>query len=204
MLDASRPRANPTSSSTPSALALSPASDAAQARDDVLLERLARRDAAALDELYRVYSTPLFSFAMKVLGRSEDAEEVLQDTFVKIWNKAPTFDRTKSRPFTWAVMILRGLALDRRRKLHRRPAPLPLDAALEAPPPPGFPADESARLRAAFARLRVEERACLALAIFGERSHPEIAADLGQPLGTVKSRVRRALAKLREFLQSPP
>ena len=164
------------------------------------MRRIAEGDASAVDELYRNFATPLFSFALRVLGRREDAEEVLQDTFVRIWKKAASFDSARSRPYTWAVMILRGLALDRLRLRQRRPEPLPLALVPESPPPPDFPEEEAARLRVAFGSLRAEERACLELAIFEDRSHQEIATDLGQPLGTVKSRVRRALARLRELL----
>ena len=197
MLDAPRPRASPSGPTGPSSLH---GTESTRERDEALMRRLAQRDPSALDELYQNFATPLFSFALRMLGRREDAEEVLQDTFVRIWNKAVSFDSGKSRPYTWAVMILRGLALDRLRYRHRRPDPLPLEFAPEALPPPDFPEDEAARLRAAFSALRPEERACLELAIFEDRSHPEIAADLGQPLGTVKSRIRRALARLRELL----
>ena len=197
MLDAPRPRASP---SGPQVSSQSRATEPTRARDEALMRRLAGRDASALDELYQHFATPLYSFARQLLSRPEDAEEVLQDTFVKIWNKAASFDPEKSRPYTWAVMILRGLAFDRRRSQLRRPNPLPLEFVPEAPPPPGFPPEEAARLRAAFSTLRPEERDCLVLAIFDERSHPEIAAELGQPLGTVKSRLRRALARLRDLL----
>jgi RNA polymerase sigma-70 factor (ECF subfamily) len=164
------------------------------------MRRLAGRDVSALDELYKHFATPLYSFALRLLPRPEDAEEVLQDTFVKIWIKAASFDPAKSRPYTWAVMILRGLALDRRRAQRRRPEPLPVEFIPEAPPPPGISSEYAVRLRAAFAALRPEERECLLLSVFDERSHPEIATELGQPLGTVKSRLRRALARLRDLL----
>ena len=173
-------------------------------RDDALFQRLAGGDRLALDEIYRHYATPLFSFAMKILGRREEAEEVLQDAFVKMWHKAAHFDPAKGRPYTWAIMIVRGLALDKRRSLVRQPTAVSIDHAPERSCEPAeiFPDEAYRPLREAMVHLRPEERECLELAVWHDLSHPQIAADLRQPLGTVKSRLRRALAKLRGHLEA--
>ncbi len=189
----------------PSSAPVTTERDGHRERDDILFHRLARGDRQALDDIYRHYATPLFSFAMKILGRREEAEEDLQDAFVRMWHKAAQFDPAKGRPYTWAVMIVRGLALDKRRSLGRQPAAVSIDFAPERSCDPAeiFPDEAYRPLREAMVHLRPEERECLELAVWHDLSHPQIAADLRQPLGTVKSRLRRALAKLRGHLQAP-
>lgn len=132
--------------------------DGHRERDDILFQRLARGDRQALDDIYRHYATPLFSFAMKILGRREEAEEVLQDAFVRMWHKAAQFDPAKGRPYTWAVMIVRGLALDKRRSLGRQPSAVPIDFAPERSCEPAeiFPDEAYRPLREAMVHLRPE------------------------------------------------
>ncbi|MES2708237.1 MAG: sigma-70 family RNA polymerase sigma factor [Verrucomicrobiota bacterium] len=164
-----------------------------------ILHRMSRGETAALNDLWDAWSRPLFAVAVRALGSAEDAEEVLQDALVRFWNKAPDYDFRQSQPFTWAVMILRGLIHDRLRARRRRPV---LVAGGNSPEgiteslPPGQRGD----LEQALSMLTPDERQALDIAVFHPATHEEIATRLGQPLGTVKSRIRRALDKLRSAL----
>src|ERR1700712_1783638 len=98
-----------------------------------LLAAVGAGDRAAFRQLYTRYSTPLFSLAIRLIGEAGAAEEVLQDTFVKIWRHAAAYDSRKSRPFTWAVTILRRTCIDHLRKRRHRPDAVPLPDDDSAP-----------------------------------------------------------------------
>ncbi|MGC8904918.1 sigma-70 family RNA polymerase sigma factor [Thermus sp.] len=158
-----------------------------------LLHRVARRDEEALLALYRRYAPRVHGLARRVLRDGHEAKDVVQETFLRIWNKAERFDPALGRPATWILTIAHRLALKRLKALE----PLALleeDGAEER-----LGGDEHLdRLRVAQAlkALSPEERKLLELAYFQGYSHSELALLLGLPLGTVKSRLRRALAKL--------
>jgi RNA polymerase sigma-70 factor (ECF subfamily) len=181
--------------------------EAAQAR---LLERIAAGDREALGEFYDQTSAPLFSLAVRILGDPGEAEEVLQDVFVQVWEKAAAFDPVLGGAFHWVLSIARHRAIDRLRARQRRARladELQEAAATDAPlangPTPGALAvDECAAVRAALGSLPADQRQAIDMAFFGGLTHPEIAAVLQQPLGTIKARIRRGLLKLRESLQS--
>ncbi|MDB6134933.1 MAG: polymerase subunit sigma-70 [Verrucomicrobiales bacterium] len=164
-----------------------------------ILHRMALGETEALHDLWEVWSRPLFAVAVRALGSMEDAEEVLQDALVRFWNKAAEYDSRQSQPFTWAVMILRGLIHDRLRARRRRPvlvsSHLHPDFAAEIHLP-----GQRGDLEQALSLLTPDERQALDIAVFHPATHEEIATRLGQPLGTVKSRIRRALDKLRSAL----
>jgi RNA polymerase sigma-70 factor (ECF subfamily) len=170
-----------------------------------ILRRMARGETAALNDLWDVWSRPLFAVAVRALGSAEDAEEVLQDALVRFWNKAPDYDFSQSQPFTWAVMILRGLIHDRLRARRRRPVLVSSSSssitggAIDFPSE-FFPPGQRGDLEQALSLLTPDERQALDIAVFHPATHEEIATRLGQPLGTVKSRIRRALDKLRSAL----
>lgn len=165
-----------------------------------MLERMAGGETAALTELWEAWSRPLFAVAVRALGNTEDAEEVLQDALVRFWKKAPKYNPEQSQPFTWAVMILRGLIHDKLRARRRSPVlvtagPDRGESAAETMAP-GLRGD----LEQALGMLTPDERQALDIAVFQPSTHEEIAARLGQPLGTVKTRIRRAFEKLRSAL----
>lgn len=168
-----------------------------------ILRRMAGGETPALNDLWDAWSRPLFAVAVRALGSAEDAEEVLQDALVRFWNKAPDYDSSQSQPFTWAVMILRGLIHDRLRARRRRPVLVGGECHPEGTAetmPPGQRGD----LEQALSLLTPDERQALDIAVFHPATHEEIATRLGQPLGTVKSRIRRALDKLRSALTEDP
>lgn len=171
-----------------------------------LLAAVGAGDRAAFRQLYLHYSASLFSLAIRLIGEEGAAEEVLQDTFVKIWRHAAAYDARKSRPFTWAVTILRRTCIDHLRKHRHRPdaVPLPDDDSASTE----FSAPETARqttevnetsqrLRATLSTITQPQRTALELALFSTLTQDEIALRLAQPVGTVKSWIRRGLLELR-------
>lgn len=178
-----------------------------------LLAQAGAGDRAAFRQLYARYSAPLFSLAVRLTGDAGEAEEALQDAFVKIWRNAATFDSRKSRPFTWAVTILRRTCIDLLRQRRRRPATLALAAAGDDAAPDHAAGanvrqaaearEDSARLRGALAEIPPPRRHALELALFSGLTHAEIARHVAQPVGTVKSWIRRGLLDLRTTLNAP-
>ena len=180
------------------------------AEDAAVLRRMASGDAAALRELYALYAGPLLSYAVRTLRSTEDAEEVLQDVFVKLWKKAPEYDAARSSPFTWAWMLMRGLCLDvlrrrgRRAIIHEGPSmdDPSVTTVLPSHEPELARREEYRRVLTAVAQLPAADRRAVEMAVFLEYTGEEIAGNLNQPLGTVKSRLRRGLLRLRQILQN--
>jgi RNA polymerase sigma factor (sigma-70 family) len=173
-----------------------------------LLARTANGDREAFRLLYARYSAPLLSLAVRMVGNIGEAEELLQDGFMKVWRNAGSYDPRKSRPFTWAVTVMRRTCIDHLRRRQRLPVTTPLpddDAAIDrsAGDPVRHSAEsseESAMVRGAIAESPPNQRRALELALFSGMTHAEIAGRLGQPVGTVKSWIRRGLLDLRETL----
>lgn len=174
-----------------------------------LLARVAERERAAFEELYDRYANILYATALKFLKEDADAQDVVQDVFIQIWDKAKLYDPSKGKPLTWALTLTRNRSIDRIRSIQRR-SRLRDDFERETA------ADESAGIREALSevdaseksqilrdavgRLSPEQRKVIELAFFGGFTQSEIADRLGQPLGTVKARARRGLMKLKEML----
>ena len=176
--------------------------------DEVLL---AQGDLAALDLLYTHYARPVFSLAVRILGDPADAEEVTQDVFERVWRHAPTFDPSRGRLGTWLLSMTHHVAIDYLRKRQRRPATMGGGAAeLAARVVPDTGVDvsgavlhnvEAEQVRRALRSLPPTQQQAIELAYFGGLSHLEIAALLGDPLGTVKARIRRGMERLRSALE---
>jgi RNA polymerase sigma-70 factor, ECF subfamily len=179
-----------------------------------LLARIALRDRAALRRLYDAVSPPLFGVAIRIVNRRDRAEEVLQDAFINIWNKAAGYNSATSQPMTWMTAIVRNRALDELRRETRnvaqsldgekngtandiedhRPNPLEL---LER-------AADSLRIRGCLDAIDGPQRQCLALAYYHGLSHSELARHMGSPIGTVKVWLRRGLQKMKRCLERRP
>lgn len=182
--------------------------------DRALLRRLADGDEAALGTLYDVWSGRVHALALWILKDADDAEDVVEETFWQIWRTADGYQRQRSAGSTWIMMIARSRALDRLRARKRRAdwtaAPGTVSALRDqvdegSPDGPGGrldTADQQTRLVSALAALPAEQRTALELAYFEGLSHGEIAERTSQPLGTVKTRIRLALQKLRQGLDS--
>lgn len=178
--------------------------------DEALMEAVVRRDERALEAIYDRYARRIFVMASHLLGPAE-AEEVVQETFVRLWTRAAQFDVRRGRLRTWLMAIARNFALNQLRKRppkDRTAAVEDIDRLLEtaADLAPGVEAVawERERSRGALELLRdlpAEQRKVLVLAYFGGFSQSEIAEALGCPIGTVKTRTRLALEKLRTGLE---
>jgi len=184
--------------------------DDRQRTDALLLRRMTDGDKAAFAELYDRFSRPLYATALRIVSDAAEAQDIVHDAFLTLWEKAAVFESDRGTAFGWAVTLVRNRAIDRVRTRRRR-----TDLLAAAPASDlgydenasGASADDSATLgdqaravRAAVAALPAEQRRALELAFFGGLTQQEIAAKLSEPLGTVKARVRRGLLKLRDTL----
>lgn len=175
--------------------------------DGLLVARIARGDTRALGELYDQYGRTVFGVLYRLLGAPEPAEEVAQDAFHAVWRRAATYQPDRGSVRTWLLAIARNAAIDwRRTKGKRIEREAAIDEAMQLVEDTRVEdrviASLSAeRVRAAVATLPDEQRVVLSLAFWSGLSQSEIAARTGTPLGTVKSRVRLGLSKLRDRLQ---
>lgn len=186
--------------------------NAAAAEEANLLAQVGAGDREAFRLLYGRYGAPLLSLAARLVGNIGEAEELLQDAFMKIWSHADSYDPRKSRPFTWAVTIMRRTCIDHLRKRRRLPSTTPLlgdeSAATEYSASDTVrraaeSSDDSERLQGALALTPQNQRHALELALFSGMTHAEIAQRLEQPVGTVKSWIRRGLLDLHSTLAEP-
>ena len=179
--------------------------------DAQLLGRIARRDKAAFSELYDRYAGVLYSTVVRILNSPDEAEDVLQDVFLQIWDKAPRYDPALGKPFNWAMTMTRNKAIDRLRALRRRYifiGEITSEAEEQSPdvrsasgPDDVFNPDQAALVRSAVATLPLEQRQAIEMAFLGGMTQNEIAESLRQPLGTIKARIRRGMLKLRQSLR---
>ena len=181
-----------------------------QEQERGLLRRLRARDESALADLYDALAPWVLGLAFRILQDDDDAEEVVTDTFTQVWNRVDRHDETRGALVPWMLSIARHRALDelrRRRRWWRRgerwgEAQLAdHDAAADAPQEaaiPGWPVHRE--VHRALASLPEEQQQVVTLAYFEGLSHSEIARRLGQPLGTVKTRIRAAQARLADAL----
>jgi RNA polymerase sigma-70 factor (ECF subfamily) len=150
---------------------------------------------------------------MKMLGDPAEAQDALQDVFLQIWSRAATYDPEQSSVFSWTVLLTRSRVIDRLRARGRHSRVVvastedtPTGAAdastVESAADTVEKNDEAVRVRSVLNNLPFEQREAIELAFFEHLSHHEIAAQLGQPLGTVKARIRRGLLKLRQRLNT--
>jgi RNA polymerase sigma-70 factor (ECF subfamily) len=172
-----------------------------------LLERIAAGDAGAVEEFVQRHGSAVWGLARRFCRNAQDAEDATQDILLDIWKSAERFDPRAGSDLTFALTIARRRLIDRTRRAGRRPAPeLLADQEVAAAQTANTleVGDEVARAKAALAELRPEQRQVLELALAEGRTHQEIAAAVGIPLGTVKSHARRGLLRLRELLGLAP
>ncbi|MBA2683188.1 MAG: sigma-70 family RNA polymerase sigma factor [Gemmatimonadaceae bacterium] len=180
--------------------------------DAALVARMATGDESALGALYDRFATTIHTIAFYLLGQADEAEDAVEETFWQAWREASRYDASRGAVSTWLSTIARSRALDRQRAWRRR-AEDPLDTtgatsadaidrsdAMAPAPDPQRNAEAAERARdisAALAKLPAEQREVIVLAYFGGLSQSEIASRTSLPLGTVKTRARLALEKLR-------
>ena len=180
-----------------------------RAEDDELIRRVALGDRQAFETLYDRYAASVFGVALRMLGQREIAEEAVQEIFWRIWQRAASFDR--SRAFApWLFGIAHNYCIDELRRRRVRPQPVyedddhPVLSDIPDEADVGETAvlsDQRRIVREALDQLPDEQREALLLAYFGGLTQQEIATRLGNPLGTVKTRMRLGLQKLRALLQ---
>jgi RNA polymerase sigma factor (sigma-70 family) len=171
------------------------------------LAAVARKDASAFRALYDATSAKLFGFALRILIKRELAEEVLQESFVNIWNNATSYQSSLAAPMTWMTTIVRNKAFDMLRRLDDT---VEIDAdtfdkevmdALESTTPTPIEAlqmsGDAKALARCLARLEGLHRQAIALAFYHDLSHSEVAEQMKLPIGTVKTWIRRGLERLR-------
>jgi len=177
--------------------------------DTDLFQRAASGDHKSLAELYRRYSGVLLATAFRVLNNARDAEEVVQEAFVQIWEKASIYDVRRGKPLTWAMTLTRNKAIDRLRRVQRRNRlqnEMEQEAQIWNRMVETDSSDEAAShetkaiVRSAVIQLSDDQRRAIELAFFGGLTQQEIAQQLHQPLGTIKARIRRGMMKLRQTI----
>lgn len=180
--------------------------------DEDLISRIAGRDEAAFAEIYDRFAPRLLGLASAVLKDRVEAEDVVQESFLFLWNKAGHFDPSRASAFTWMALTVRHRAIDRLRSLARRnPERLEIagfDGATPATPlPPDLAAaehDRHVRAKTLLDGLPEEQRKMLGLAFLQGLTHSEISSRLNLPLGSVKTAIRRGLQRLRGSHESTP
>jgi RNA polymerase sigma-70 factor, ECF subfamily len=174
-----------------------------------LLKRIGQGDRGSFEEFYDRFSGFLFSTAFRVLNNQAAAEDVLQDVFVRIWEKAPLYDPGLGKPLTWALMLTRNKAIDRLRSTQRRNrlqdnVRRELEIIEQFDDRSSFDAvasEETSKLvREAIQKLSKGQRQAIELAFLSSMTQAEIAERLNEPLGTIKARIRRGMMKLRDLI----
>jgi len=176
-----------------------------------LVERIRQGDQAALDLLYGRYSSPVYSLVWKILQNAEESEDVALDVFWQIWRQADRYDPSRGAPPAWIFTLARSRAIDRLRARNRRED---RNVSIDDPAVHIDPLDETAApdqvvsfrqtrdaVREAMKNLSPVQREAVELAFLKGMTHVEIAEQLGQPLGTVKTRIRQGLIRLRRHLE---
>jgi RNA polymerase sigma-70 factor (ECF subfamily) len=176
--------------------------------DLVLMQRIAGGDQQALAQLYDRYGRLVYGLARGVVGDETAAEEITQDAFTRVWARAGTYLPEQGRPLTWLMRIARNRAIDELRRRSSRPQARSISWLEEELPAEGADPSEELeisrrrkKVAGAIAALPAEQRRVLALAYFQAYTHREIAGILKQPLGTVKTRLRSAMKRLRAALE---
>jgi RNA polymerase sigma-70 factor (ECF subfamily) len=164
---------------------------------DLLLKATARGELAAFELLYQRLSAPVYGAILAVLRDQAQAEEVAQEVFLEIWQLAARYDASKGTVPAWVMTIARRRAIDRVRSAAAAAARERRDAPVPSPDQVGEDAVEREQLRRCLSSLSAPQREAILLAFYGGYTHTQVAGVLGVPLGTVKTRIRDGLARLR-------
>jgi RNA polymerase sigma-70 factor (ECF subfamily) len=176
-----------------------------------LIERIALGQQDALAQLYDETSPMINGFLLRMLEHPEDAEEVLLDVYMKAWKFASSYTEERGTVPAWLVTMARNAAIDRIRQRRAQPRVMAFEGESSAEPASVAASPEeqvsqserSSRVQRVLRELPREQREAVVLAFFGGLTHAELAERLGEPLGTVKGRIRMGLARLRSLLEEP-
>ena len=169
------------------------------------IARIVRGERAALRALYDGFAGRAMAIAVRVLGSTAEAEEVVQETFLEVWRRAPEYEKERGAPGAWVTALARTRAIDRLRARRRsdKATQVPGSEPRPDPDPPALSADrrqERDRVRAALNTLPEEQRRAIELAYFHGLTQSESAEKVGEPLETIKTRIRLAMDKLAAML----
>ena len=177
------------------------------AADHTALERMARGDSDGLAELYDRHGRLVYSLALRILRDQGDAEDVVQEVFSQAWRQASRYQASRGNVVAWLVNLARSRAIDRLRGRRSRPEPMADATAVAEMPDLAQPVDEqlalsgrAEQIRSAVDELSLLQRVAIELAFYEGLTHAEIAERLELPLGTVKTRIRQGLLKLKDRL----
>ncbi|NQW00256.1 MAG: sigma-70 family RNA polymerase sigma factor [Rhodospirillales bacterium] len=163
------------------------------------------QDRASFEQIFKHFAPRVKAFVLGQITHPQMAEEIVQETFVNVWRKAKLFDSEKAAASTWIFTIARNLRIDHLRKENRPEPDINDPAFMPDPEPMAFDlishSQDAARLNRSIEGLPEEQKEVLRLAFFADKSHPEVAEALKIPLGTVKSRIRLAISRLRTELE---
>jgi RNA polymerase sigma-70 factor, ECF subfamily len=177
-----------------------------QTEDIFYLQRIAEGDSNALADFYDRYCRLVYSVAFQVLGDAQQAEEVVQDVYIQVWNKADTYDPSQGKVTTWITSITRHRAIDHYRRIDVRAEGHSVswdDCCTESPDDDGqiepdmIHSEQRRMVIQALSELPADQKAAIALVYFRGMTQQEIASHLNEPLGTIKTRIRLGLQKLR-------
>lgn len=178
--------------------------------DETLLARIAKRDSEALALLYERYARLVYSLALRILGNGELAEDIVQETFWRVWRRSETYRTGRGSVVGWISGIARNLSIDELRRQRARPSEIHdteenpvlrdlvdgrMDVAAVA-----LEGERRHLIEAALSQMTAEQRQAIELAYFGGLSQSQIAERLQSPIGTIKTRIRSGLRKLRDIL----
>jgi RNA polymerase sigma-70 factor (ECF subfamily) len=180
--------------------------------DGELIARIKNGDATGLDDLYQRYARPVYSLALKVLGDPSMAEDVSQEVFLKLWRQPQSYDPGRGALSSWLLSVTHNRAVDvfRRRRSREERSLTDGDGIEETVPATVLDdlgelaalAETSAAVRRAMGAIPAQQRQAIEMAFFQGKTHMEIADELGEPLGTTKTRIRLGMRKLRQILEA--
>lgn len=185
-----------------------PATEEARERLRRAMARLAGGERAALEEIYRATSAKLFGICFRILGDEKEAEDALQDVYLTLWRRADRYDPQRASPIAWLATFARNRAVDRLRSGKVRRASVPDSEALDvADERPGadeqmIDAERTARVYGCIEKLDATPRDAIRSAFLDGRTYAELAERDGVPLGTMKSWIRRGLARLKTCMEA--
>ena len=175
--------------------------------DRATVSRMAGGDSSALSDLYDRHARAIYSLALRILADAAEAEDVVQDVFTQAWRQATRYDAARAPVAGWLMIMTRARSLDRLRRRRARITTTEMDPATPHPRDPeldqealAITAEQAEKLRGALGVLPDGQRTAIELAYYEGLSQSDIAARLQQPLGTVKTRIRTGLLKLRDAL----
>ena len=186
---------------------MTPASPEARERLKAAMLRLSKGERPALEEVYRLTHVKLFGVCLRILGDRKEAEDALQDVYLTLWRNAARYDAKRASPIAWLATFARNRAVDRLRtgKVRRGAVPVDQAAALPDEAPSAdtmlIDAQRDAHVHACLESLDAKQRNPIRAAFFEGRTYAELAEGEGVPLGTMKSWIRRGLARLKQCME---